>query len=156
MSLWCKFWEDEAGAVVSAELVAVSTVAVVGGTVGLTQLRTSVNRELEEMAFSVRSLDQSYSVPGHYSGFAWTAGSCYTQPDVQLGYSELRAIADQQAPAKATPKKKAKAKAKKKQQVEEDAAFLEPAELPSQGLDPVEPADDVSKAEVVIEPGPDA
>jgi hypothetical protein len=89
MSLWRDFWNDEQGALLSAELVAVGTVAVIGTTVGLSTLSKSVNDELREVAYSIRSLNQSYSVPGHVGCRAWTAGSSYTQPDVNQSIQDL-------------------------------------------------------------------
>jgi hypothetical protein len=89
MSMWNEFWQDEGGALLSAELVAVGTVAVVGTTVGLSTLSKSVNSELTELAVAVRSLNQSYSVPGHASCRAWTAGSSYTQRDVKESVHDL-------------------------------------------------------------------
>lgn len=157
MSLWRKLWEDETGAVVSSELVAVGTVAVVGGTVGLNQLRTSLNNELEEMAFSVRSLNQSYSVPGHASCGAWTAGSCYIQQDVAVSIAELRAIREQEQKQSVPRKKKpGKTKQRRVEVQEEENTFLLPQESESQLRDPVEPADDATQVEIVIEPDSDA
>lgn len=158
MSLWREFWKDESGAVVSTELVAVGTVAVVGGTVGLNQVRTSLNGELQEMAFSVRSLNQSYAVAGQASCRAWTAGSCYVQPDAEQSIAELRALADQPVKKQPAPKKRkpAKTKQRRAEVQEEENTFLLPQESESQLKDPVEPADDASQVEVVIEPAPDA
>ena len=75
---------DEAGFIISAELVMIATVCVLGLVVGLTCLRNAVNAEMTEVSCAIRSLDQSY----YYTGFhgykctpcgptlkAWTAGS---------------------------------------------------------------------------------
>src|SRR5687767_2935224 len=72
-------WADESGLVVSAEAVAVGTLGVVGAAVGAGAVAHSVNAELEETAFALRSLDQSYSIPEQRIGNAFVAGSSYTQ-----------------------------------------------------------------------------
>uniref|UniRef100_A0A7C4QR48 Histidine kinase n=1 Tax=Schlesneria paludicola TaxID=360056 RepID=A0A7C4QR48_9PLAN len=82
-------WNDQGGAVLSAEVVLVGTVAVLGGVVGLNMAATAVNDELKEFAYAIRSLDQSYGYLGHQSCRAWAAGSYYRQPDVQQSLQEL-------------------------------------------------------------------
>ena len=84
-----ELWNDEAGFIVSAETVLVGTVAVVGATVGLNALATSVNEELTDVAMSIRSLDQSYSYKGFEGCGASTAGSSFKQQDVKVSLKEL-------------------------------------------------------------------
>jgi hypothetical protein len=83
------FWNDETGFVISAELVAVGTVAVIGTTVGLKTLATAMTGELNDMARAVRSLDQSYSFQGFSSSRAWTAGSSFIQEPVAQSIADL-------------------------------------------------------------------
>lgn len=90
MRVLSKFLRDESGFVLSSEMVLVGTLGVVGATVGLSAAARSVNDELTEMAFAIRSLDQSYSYQGFSSGTAWTAGSEYTQPPVEESLAALR------------------------------------------------------------------
>jgi len=52
------------GFVQTAELVLISTVLVTGLTVGLVNVRDAVNTELEDVAESIGSLDQSYAFTG--------------------------------------------------------------------------------------------
>ncbi|MEX1229308.1 MAG: hypothetical protein WEB58_03655 [Planctomycetaceae bacterium] len=89
MSLIHRVWNDETGAVVSAEAVMVGSIVVVGATVGLKTASNAVNDELTEVAHAIRSLDQSY----HYEGFktdrAFTASSTYTQRPVEESLREL-------------------------------------------------------------------
>lgn len=59
------FWEDEAGFIVSAELVLISTVLVLGLIVGLSEIQTAVVSELNDVSEAIGSLNQSYS----YTGF---------------------------------------------------------------------------------------
>lgn len=69
-----ELWRDESGAVLSAEVVLLGTLGVIGATVGLSALSKSVNDELTELAFAIRSLDQSYGYEGMKGCRAWTAG----------------------------------------------------------------------------------
>ncbi|MEZ6051419.1 MAG: hypothetical protein R3B91_06670 [Planctomycetaceae bacterium] len=89
MHLLKQLWRDEAGYVLSAEAVTVGAVGVLGATVGLSAVSESVNKELTETAYAIRSLDQSYCVPAQKGCGAWTAGSCYTQPDVEQARADL-------------------------------------------------------------------
>jgi len=92
MRLSTKLWNDEAGVLLSAEAVVVGTVAVVGLTTGLTVVAKAVNAELQDVAFAIRSLDQSYSIPAQEGCGARTAGSCFTQAPVEESLSELREV----------------------------------------------------------------
>lgn len=65
---------DDAGFIVSAELVLVSSIAVLSLVVGLTEISTSVNNELNDVASAFGSINQSFSynglcgTKGHWSG----------------------------------------------------------------------------------------
>ena len=61
-SMMKKFWNDEAGFVVTVEMILVATVLVIGLVAGLTQLRDAVVGELADTAAAFGSMDQSYSV----------------------------------------------------------------------------------------------
>ncbi len=63
-SLAAKLWADEAGFIVSAELVLVSTILVLGMTVGLSEVSFGVNQELEDVASAFGSINQSYRYEG--------------------------------------------------------------------------------------------
>ena len=90
MKLLRTFWIDECGAILSAELVMVGTLGVIGMTVGLATVSEAVNEELQEFAMAIRSLDQSYCVEGRTGCRAWTASSCYQQQDVEETLAELQ------------------------------------------------------------------
>lgn len=94
MKLLRTLWNDECGAILSAELVMVGTLGVVGVTVGLATVSEAVNGELTEFAMAIRSLDQSYCVEGQSSRRAWTAGSSYIQQDVEESLAELQGHID--------------------------------------------------------------
>ena len=81
---------DEAGFIVSGELVLIATVAVLGLVVGLSEVSHNVNQELEDVGSAVSGLDQSFfaqCVSGHKggkhgSGFTDDADFCAGQYDV--------------------------------------------------------------------------
>lgn len=55
---------DEAGFIISAELVLVLTIAVLGMVVGLTAVRDAVTNELNDLAHAFGAVSQSYHVVG--------------------------------------------------------------------------------------------
>jgi hypothetical protein len=94
MKLLRAMWRDEAGAVLSAEMVMVGTLGVIGTSVGVAAVSKSVNDELTELAFAFRSLDQSYCVEGQEGCCSWTAGSCYRQRPVEESLADLQGFID--------------------------------------------------------------
>ena len=60
MNLITALKNDENGFVVSAELVLVGTICVLGMIVGLTELSYGVNEELEDLGSAVGSINQTY------------------------------------------------------------------------------------------------
>ena len=166
MPFWRSFWRDEAGAIVSAELIAVSTLGVLGGTVGMNMLSTSVDGEFRDLSHAVRSLNQSYYVRGHVSPRAWTATSFYTQRNVKESIAELDAefVGDHAAPHRDDhrhpPKHRKHRDRKPDDEVNNDvdnqdeAAFLTPDESALGDLNRVEPEDDASQVETTIEAAP--
>lgn len=81
-NIFTRLWADDAGFVVSTELVLASTLLVVGITIGQVTLRDAVISELADTASAINSINQSYSytsVTGHSSS---VAGSDFTDaPD---------------------------------------------------------------------------
>ena len=57
---------DEAGFIVSAELVLVATILVIGLIVGLSEIQHAVVQELNDVADAVGEINQSYA----YTGFS--------------------------------------------------------------------------------------
>ena len=55
---------DECGFVVSAELIMVATITVLGLIVGLSEVRQAVSEELEDVASAIGSLNQGYCFNG--------------------------------------------------------------------------------------------
>ena len=79
MTLLHALYRDEAGFVVSAELVMIATISVLSLIVGLVEIQTGVDQELEDVASAVGSINQSF----HYNGLqscekSGTAGSRFT------------------------------------------------------------------------------
>jgi Flp pilus assembly pilin Flp len=71
------FWNDESGVVVSAELILVVTILVIGMVVGLTSLRDQVIQELGDVALAIASVNQSFSFSGATGHHSSTAGSIF-------------------------------------------------------------------------------
>jgi hypothetical protein len=70
-----RLWQDDAGFVVSTELVLVATLLVIGITVGQSTLRDAVISELADTADAINQINQSYSftaVTGHSSSVSGT------------------------------------------------------------------------------------
>ena len=59
-----RFWNDEQGAVLSAELVILSTIGVMGVSYGVQNYVDSVNSELNDCAAAIRTLDQNAYMSG--------------------------------------------------------------------------------------------
>ncbi|HVJ69504.1 MAG TPA: hypothetical protein VM510_16120 [Caulifigura sp.] len=74
---------DEGGFIVSAELVLIATICVIGLVVGLSEVQHSINAELNDVADAIGSLNQSFFTSGfHKRDFngiihAATFGSCF-------------------------------------------------------------------------------
>lgn len=114
MNLLAKLWRDETGVLLSAEAVVVGTVAVVGLTTGLTVVAKSVNEELQDVAFAIRSLDQSYSIPAIEGCGAKTAGSSFQQEPVKKSLEELTAVIEKAEKEEKTQAERLQQQMKKK------------------------------------------
>ncbi len=82
---------DEAGFVISAELILVATICVIGLVVGLTEISYGVNQELEDVGSAVGSVNQSFYYSGvtGYKGRAVGSlyGDAYDTCDSQFNLS---------------------------------------------------------------------
>lgn len=58
------FWDDEAGFIVSAELILIATLLVIGLIVGLSELQAAVAQELNDVGDAIGSLNQTYFYSG--------------------------------------------------------------------------------------------
>jgi len=70
-----KLWNDEAGFIVSAELVLIATILVLGMIVGLVSVRDQVVQELGDIALAFGRINTSYSFSGITGHTSSTAGS---------------------------------------------------------------------------------
>lgn len=69
--LAARFLHDESGFIISAELILVATLLVIGMIVGLSEVQHSVTQELNDVGDAFGNINQSFC----YSGF--TAYQCY-------------------------------------------------------------------------------
>lgn len=70
-------WYEEEGAVISSELVMLSTVLVIGMMAGLNAVHTAVVTEMSDLAGGMGGLNQSFSIGGIRSPGAETAGHVF-------------------------------------------------------------------------------
>ena len=70
-------WNDEAGFIVSIELILIATIAIIGLITGMTAVRDAVVSELSDVAGAVQDLNQCYSFDGVSGHSASTCGSDY-------------------------------------------------------------------------------
>ncbi len=64
MKMLHQIWKDEAGFVVSTELVLIATILVIGMVVGLATVRNAVVQELGDVAKAIGNINQSFNYTG--------------------------------------------------------------------------------------------
>ena len=62
--MWTQLWNDEAGFVITTELLLVAVVLVIGIVAGISALRTAMLGELSELGTSISNIDNSFFVGG--------------------------------------------------------------------------------------------
>jgi Flp pilus assembly pilin Flp len=70
MRMFLRLWNEETGAILSAEVMLVASILVVGVIAGLASLRDSIVTELADVAQAVANVNQSFSfsgVAGHHT-----------------------------------------------------------------------------------------
>lgn len=72
-----RLFHDEAGFIVSAELILVATIVVIGTIVGLSEVTNAVNQELEDVASAFGSVNQSFQFSGAVGHKGHAVGSRY-------------------------------------------------------------------------------
>lgn len=77
MTMLNKLWNDDAGFIVSIELILIATIAVIGLIAGLTAVRDAVVSELSDVAGAIQDLNQCYSFNGIIGHSGETCGSDY-------------------------------------------------------------------------------
>lgn len=82
MKTFQRLWRDDAGFVVSTELILVATILVIGIVAGLNAVRNGVTNELADVSAAVDQLNQGHSVNGVVGHSASVAGWSFSdQPD---------------------------------------------------------------------------
>lgn len=88
--LFLQLHQDEAGFIVSGELVLISTVLVLGMIVGLSEVAHGINQELEDVGSAFGAVNQSYRYDGFTGHKGFASGSslvdeedfCDSQDDI--------------------------------------------------------------------------
>ena len=75
---FCRLWNEDLGAVVSAEIMLVATILVLGVIVGLKSVRDSVATELADVGQAFANINQSYCYSGT-SGHGASSGGGHFQ-----------------------------------------------------------------------------
>ncbi len=70
-----RFWNEETGALISAEFVLVATILVIGVVTGLSTVRNAVVTELADVAAAIGAVDQTYSFGGTTGHHSYTHSS---------------------------------------------------------------------------------
>ena len=84
--------KDEAGFIVSAELVMIATLAVLAMAVGLSEVAFNINNELQDVGRAFGSMNQSFNLQGQTNGMGSSGGSSFNNSsnsgsDIQAGSS---------------------------------------------------------------------
>jgi hypothetical protein len=77
MKVLTQLWREDLGFIISAELVLIATILVIGMIVGLVSLRDQVVQELGDVGAAFSQLVQSYSFSGITGHTSSTAGSAF-------------------------------------------------------------------------------
>lgn len=70
--------DNDSGLILSAELVLVLTIAVLGVVVGLTQIQTAVVTELQDISLALSGMNQSFGTPGFLGCRKWWGLTSFT------------------------------------------------------------------------------
>jgi Flp pilus assembly pilin Flp len=73
-----RLWRDEAGFIVSTELILIVTILVISLVVGLASVRDAVVQELADIAQAIGNVNQTYSWTGITGHTSLVQGSLFT------------------------------------------------------------------------------
>lgn len=73
-TVFARLWTEDCGAIVSAEIMLIGTILVLGVIVGLKSVRDSVVTELADVAQAIANVNQSYSFSGVTGHSAFSGG----------------------------------------------------------------------------------
>jgi Flp pilus assembly pilin Flp len=90
-SLLKRLWNDDAGVIISIELLFLFVILILGLIAGWTNLRAAINSELTETANALLSLDQGYGITGAQGCDTdnYSTGSRATDVDQRILWSTL-------------------------------------------------------------------
>ena len=77
LNLTRTFWNDDAGFIVSAELILIATIAVLSLIVGMSEVAFGINQELEDVGSAFGAINQSYCYNGVAGHKGQAAGSAF-------------------------------------------------------------------------------
>jgi hypothetical protein len=78
MKILARLYDDESGFIVSAELILLASILVLGMIVGLTVLRDTITTELADTATAFGQINQSFSFSGATGHGSSIAGSLFS------------------------------------------------------------------------------
>src|SRR5204862_230438 len=78
MKTCMRLWNEETGAILSAEVMLVASILVIGVIAGLSSLRDSVVTELADLAQALGNVNQSYSFGGVQGHHVYNGGGVFT------------------------------------------------------------------------------
>lgn len=98
-----QLWNDEAGFIISAELVLVATILVIGCIVGLSECQHAVVGELNDIGDAIGSLNQSFTFSGFHKSdcgcdHARTFGSSFVDVTEECDNNQCQIACDRPAP----------------------------------------------------------
>ena len=77
MKIMQRLWNEETGAILSAEVMLVASILVIGVVAGLASLRDSVVTELADLAQALANVNQSYSYSGVQGHHVFNGGGVF-------------------------------------------------------------------------------
>ena len=77
MKMLHAFWSEETGAILSAEVMLVASILVIGVIAGLASVRDSVTTELADLAQALANVNQSYSFSGTQGHHTFNGGGVF-------------------------------------------------------------------------------
>ena len=76
-ALFTSLMKDEAGFIVSAELIMIATLAVLAMAVGLSEVAFNINNELQDVGRAFGSMNQSFHINGQTTNNGSSGGSSF-------------------------------------------------------------------------------
>ena len=89
-ALLTRLMKDDAGFIVSAELVMIATLGILAMAVGLSEVAFNINNELQDVGRAFGSMNQSFKLQGQSGNLGMNGGSSFTDTtnlgsDIQAG-----------------------------------------------------------------------